>query len=183
VPIRFAPASLGAKPATISVVGSDPCSPHTVVIHGEAPPGKLAVTGSLCYGGVKAGCRAEGTISICNVGECALHVTSVAFKRKNRHWKLVNNPFPATLPPGSCLGVVVRYKATEKFPIACELIITSDDPATPSRRSLSWCTPSGMSVAASMSAAAGSAGCDKCPRERCRDGQAYDCDGDEQDDG
>jgi hypothetical protein len=58
-------------------------------------------------------------------------VTSVAFKRKNRHWKIVNNPFPATLRPGSCLGVVIRYKATEKCPRCCELVITSDDPVTP----------------------------------------------------
>ena len=96
VPVRFAPGSLGAKSATITVTSSDPSSPHTITVSGEAPPGKLAVTGSLCFGGVKACCRAERTISICNVGECALHVASVAFKRKNKHWKLVNNPFPAT---------------------------------------------------------------------------------------
>jgi hypothetical protein len=80
---------------------------------------------------VKACCRAERTLTICNTGDCALHVASVKFKRKNPHWKLVNNPFPATLHPGSCLGVVVRYKATERVPIASELIITSDDPTTP----------------------------------------------------
>jgi hypothetical protein len=131
VPVRFAPSSLGAKSATITVTSSDPSSPHTITVNGEAPSGKLAVTGSLCFGGVKACCRAERTISICNVGECALHVASVAFKRKNKHWKLVNNPFPATLAPGSCLSVVVRYKATEKVPIASELVITSDDPTTP----------------------------------------------------
>ena len=76
-------------------------------------------------------CRAERTLSICNVGDCDLHVTSVAFKRRNRHWKLVNNPFPATLHPGSCLRVVIRYKATEKCPRCCELVINSDDPVTP----------------------------------------------------
>jgi hypothetical protein len=65
------------------------------------------------------------------VGDCNLHVTSVAFKRKRRQWKLVNNPFPATLHPGSCLGVLIRYKATEKCPRCCELVITSDDPITP----------------------------------------------------
>jgi len=58
-------------------------------------------------------------------------VTGVAFKRKSPHWKLINNPFPATLHPGSCLAVVIVYKASEKCPRACELIITSDDPATP----------------------------------------------------
>jgi hypothetical protein len=65
------------------------------------------------------------------VGECNLHVTSVAFKRKSHHWKLLNNPFPATLHPGSCLGVLIRYKASEKCPRCCELVITSDDPVTP----------------------------------------------------
>ncbi len=65
------------------------------------------------------------------MGDCDLHVTSVAFKRPSKHWKLINNPFPATLHPGSCLSVLIRYKATEKCPRACELIITSDDPVTP----------------------------------------------------
>ena len=87
--------------------------------------------GSLCFGGVKACSCAERTIAICNVGPCPLHVTSVAFKRKNPHWRLIHNPFPATLYPGSCLNVVIRYKATEKCPRCCEMVITSDDPETP----------------------------------------------------
>ncbi len=131
VPIRLQPTSFGPKAATVTVTSDDPGGPRTVAVSGAAPSGKLAVTGSLCFGGVKACCRAERTLSICNVGDCDLHVTSVAFKRKNRHWKLINNPFPATLHPGSCLGVVIRYKATEKCPTCCELIITSDDPVTP----------------------------------------------------
>jgi hypothetical protein len=131
LPIRFAPTAFGAATGTITVTSSDPDSPHTMQVNGAAPAGRLVVTGSLCFGGVKACCRAERTISICNMGECALQVSSVAFKRKNPHWKLINNPFPATLPPGACLGLVIRYKATEKCPIACELVITSDDPTTP----------------------------------------------------
>jgi ASPM-SPD-2-Hydin domain-containing protein len=131
LPIRFAPTSFGPKAAIITVTGNDPAGTHKIDVSGDAPSGKLAVTGSTCIGGVKACCRAERTISICNVGDCALHVTSVAFKRKSRHWKLINNPFPATLHPGSCLGLVIRYKATEKCPVACELVITSDDPVTP----------------------------------------------------
>lgn len=131
IPIRFQPAGFGSKSATITIASDDPAGPKTITVVGNAPSGKLAVTGSLCFGGVKACCRADRTISVCNVGDCKLHVTSVAFKRKNRHWKLINNPFPATLHPGSCLGVVIRYKATEKCPICCELVITSDDPITP----------------------------------------------------
>ena len=89
------------------------------------------MTGSAFFGGVQACCRVERTISICNVGDCKLNVSSVAFKHKNRHWKLINNPFPATLHPGSCLCVVIRYKAMEKNPRSCDLVIMSDDPVTP----------------------------------------------------
>jgi hypothetical protein len=154
VPIRFAPSGFGAKSAVITVTSSDPAGTHTIDVHGSAPSGKLAVTGSLCFGGVKACCRAERTLSICNVGDCSLHVTSVAFKRKSRHWKLINNPFPATLHPGSCLGVVIRYKATEKCPVSSELVITSDKKGS----------------------------CNKCHSEPCCEGDADDCCQDEDDD-
>ena len=72
-----------------------------------------SITGRTYFGGVKCGRRAFRTIAVCNVGDCDLHVNEVAFKRKSRHWKLVHNPFPATLHPGSCLNVVIRYNATE----------------------------------------------------------------------
>lgn len=114
----------------ITITSDDPSGPQTISISGNAPSGRLAITGSTYFGGVMACCPAERTISICNVGDCDLHVSSVAFKRKNRHWKLINNPFPATVHPGSCLGVTIRYKADEKCPRCMELIITSDDPFT-----------------------------------------------------
>jgi hypothetical protein len=85
------------------------------------------------FGAVPACSQVERTIALCNVGDCKLHVWSVAFKHENRHWKLVNNPFPAALHPGSCLDVVVRYIATQRFPHPCELGITSNDPAEPVR--------------------------------------------------
>lgn len=133
VPIRFEPASFGAKSGTITVTSDDPSGAKSIAVSGTVPSGKLAVTGSTCIGGVKAGCLGERTISICNVGDCKLTVKSVAFKRKCKHWKLINNPFPATLHPGSCLSVLIRYKATEKCPKCCELVINSDDPKTPKR--------------------------------------------------
>jgi len=131
VPIRFEPASFGPKAGVITIISDDPAGAKMVAISGNAPSGKLTITGSTCIGGVKACCLGERTLSLCNVGDCKLNVTSVAFKRKSRHWKLINNPFPATLVPGSCLSVLIRYKATEKYPKCCELVITSDDPETP----------------------------------------------------
>lgn len=131
VPIRFQPTTSGPASAAITVTSDDPAGPKVVPVSGNAPAGQLAVTGSAFFGGVRACRHEERTIAICNVGDCRLHVTDVAFRHDNPHWKLVNNPFPATLKPGSCLSVVVRYHATEKFPRSCDLVITSDDPATP----------------------------------------------------
>jgi hypothetical protein len=131
VPIRFQPAGFGAKSATITLISDDPAGPVSVNVSGDAPPGKLAVAGSTSFGGVTACCCADRTLSICNVGDCALHVTSVRFKRKRRPWRLLHNPFPAKLHPGSCLPVVIQYHATEKCARSCELVIESDDPATP----------------------------------------------------
>jgi hypothetical protein len=180
LPIRFAPTSFGPKSATITVTSGDPGSPHTVSVSGDAPAGKLAVTGSLCFGGVKACCRAERTVTICNVGECALHVTSVKFKRKNPHWKLINNPFPATLHPGSCLGVVIRYKATEKCPIASELVITSDDPTTPVKTLdvMAYTIWDECGCKRDCDECHGK-GCDKCRCKGVCDGAADDCCADE----
>jgi hypothetical protein len=133
VPIRFAPAGVGSFSSTLTITSNDPASPASIVVTGEAPSGKLAVTGSTFFGGVQACCSAERTISICNVGDCQLHVSSVRFRHPSRHWELIHNPFPAAVHPGSCLSVVIRYKATERIPRSCDLIIDSDDPATPVR--------------------------------------------------
>jgi hypothetical protein len=133
VPIRFQPTGFGPKSATIMVASDDPASPLSVDVFGDAPPGKLAVTGSTTFGGVSAGCCADRTISVCNVGDCALHVKSVHLRRRSRHWKLLNNPFPAKLHPGSCLPVVLQYHADERRSRICELVIESDDPETPER--------------------------------------------------
>jgi photosystem II stability/assembly factor-like uncharacterized protein len=131
VPIRFQPLSFGSKSAVITVFSNDPASPLSIAVSGTAPSGTLAVGGSTTFGGVNATCCADRTLSICNVGQCALDVTSVAFKRKSRYWKLLNNPFPAKLAPGSCLPVVIQYHALEKCCRICELVIESNDPATP----------------------------------------------------
>jgi Abnormal spindle-like microcephaly-assoc'd, ASPM-SPD-2-Hydin len=139
LPIRFRPTSLGAKSATLTVTSNDPAGPRTIDVSGEAPPGKLAVTGETEFGCVECGMQADQTVAICNVGECDLHVSEVAFrhkeklKQKCRRFKIVHNPFPATLRPGSCLNVVIRYRAKCEAPKCCHLVIASDDPSTPIR--------------------------------------------------
>ena len=67
-------------------------------VSGDVPSGTLAVTGSTCIRGVKACCLGERTISICNVGDCKLHVTSVAFKRKSK-LEIDQQPVPRDTTP------------------------------------------------------------------------------------
>jgi kumamolisin len=129
LPLRFAPAHLGTRTATITITSDDPAGPKTVAVSGEVPPGKLAVCGSTYFGEVDCGI-AQKTLSLCNVGECDLNVEHVRFKRKRRLFTLINNPFPATLRPGVCLCVVIQYRAHCE-PECCELEIVSDDPAEP----------------------------------------------------
>jgi hypothetical protein len=98
-------------------------------------------------------------------------------------WKLINNPFPAMLPPGACLGLVIRYKATEKCPIACELVITSDDPTTPVKTlDVMAYTIWDECCCKSDCDKCGGKGCERCRcKGRC-DGAADDCCADEDDD-
>ncbi len=168
VPIRFKPLGFGAKAATITVTSDDPASPISINVSGDAPAGKLTVAGSTTFGGVNAGCCADRTLSICNTGECALAVTSVRFRRRSRRWKLLNNPFPAKLRPGSCLPVVIQYRANEKCPRPCELVIESDDPVTPVRYV--------EVLAYTIWDARGKEGCDGCRKEDCDDCRKGCCD-------
>jgi Protein of unknown function (DUF1573)/Abnormal spindle-like microcephaly-assoc'd, ASPM-SPD-2-Hydin len=168
VPIRFKPLSFGSKAATITVTSDDPASPISVNVSGEAPPGKLTVAGSTTFGGVNAGCCADRTLWISNTGDCALEVAKVHFRRRNRRWRLLNNPFPAKLRPGSSLPVVIQYRAGEKCPRPCELVIESDDPVTPVKfvEVLAYTIWGGCRKE----------GCDDCHKEDCEDCRKNCCD-------
>jgi len=50
------------------------------------------------------------------------------------NFAIVTNPFPSTLHPGSCLGVLIQYVPTCDNAACCELIIETDDPENPQRK-------------------------------------------------
>ncbi|HXU06248.1 MAG TPA: choice-of-anchor D domain-containing protein [Polyangia bacterium] len=129
VPIRFQPTTLGTQFATITIntnVGT-----KTVNVSGNAPPPKISATGSTDFGAVCAGEQAEKTITICDVGMCTLSVTSVAFNPACADFTIVSSPFPASLAPGACLDVVIRFTPTSGGAKSCTLQINSNDPNTP----------------------------------------------------
>lgn len=133
VPIRFQPTSLGGpKNANITISSNAPAPDGTKVVQvtGHAEPGDIRVTGSTDFGDVCPGTLAEKTVSVCNVGTCDLHVTSVSLGSCT-DFQLVNNPFPATVSHDSCLDVTIRFTPTSAGPKSCVLTINSDDPDSP----------------------------------------------------
>jgi hypothetical protein len=131
VPIRFAPTTLGAKAATISVDSDDPDTPtKNVSVSGNVPPGDVRVTGSTDFGDV---CAEDGLqeqpVSVCNVGPCDLAVISVSVDCAD--FTLINNPFPAPVSPDSCQDVLVRFTPTSAGPKTCTLTVVTDDPDEP----------------------------------------------------
>ncbi|MEP2028230.1 MAG: S8 family serine peptidase [Paracoccaceae bacterium] len=48
-------------------------------------------------------------------------------------FKILGNPFPATVKPGSCLGVTIEYRPNCEGSSCCQLMIESDDPDLPKK--------------------------------------------------
>jgi hypothetical protein len=136
VPIRFAPTSLGAKSANITVTSNDPVQPSKVIpVSGNTPPGKIAVTGSGTFGNVCAATNAQQPITIANVGACNLNVSSVTVDNglggQCADFTIRNNPFPNTLSHDSSLPVTEAFTPTSGGSKSCRLVIASDDPTAP----------------------------------------------------
>jgi len=82
---------------------------------------------------------------VCNTGSCNLQVTSAAVGYAD--FTLINDPFPATVSPDSCLDLVVRFTPLLPGKKSCGLVINSDDPDTPVVvRTLTARTPPALSL-------------------------------------
>ncbi len=128
--VQYNPTTPGTQQATIRITSNDPAAPNfDLTATGTQVTPDIRVTGSTTFGDVCPGTSAERTISVCNVGACNLHVTGASVDCPD--FTLVNNPFPATVSPDSCLGLVIRFTPTSPGLKSCTLTITSDDPDTP----------------------------------------------------
>jgi hypothetical protein len=130
VPVRFQPTSLGPKTANITVNSNDPTMPSKVVaVSGNSPTGEIRATGSTDFGDICSETHPERTVAMCNVGACNLAVTAAAFVPDCPDFTFVNNPFPATVSPDSCLNVTIRYIGIRTGPKSCDLVVTSNTPS------------------------------------------------------
>jgi hypothetical protein len=129
VPIRFQPTSPGPKTANITVSSNDPTAPSkVVVVSGNSPTGEIRATGSTDFGDICSETHPERTVAMCNVGACNLAVTAAALVPACPDFTFVNNPFPATVSPNSCLNLTIRYVGIRTGPKSCDLVVTSNTP-------------------------------------------------------
>lgn len=131
VTVRFDPNIAGASILSLlRIFSNDPdLGLYEIGMSGSScPPPDIAISGSTTFGNVCAGELSEKILNICNVGGDDLNVTAVAFLAGCNDFVMVNNIFPATVLPGHCLPLTVRYTPTEAGPHTCTFRIWSNDP-------------------------------------------------------
>jgi hypothetical protein len=69
----------------------------------------------------------------CGCGHQHEHKQKQECDQRCSQFKLLNNPFPATLHPGSCLPVLIQFTPRCDSARCCELVIESDDPSLPEK--------------------------------------------------
>jgi hypothetical protein len=128
--VKFTPTSTGAKMTTLTIASNDPANPSvTVQAKGNGGQQDIRVTGSTDFGDICSETHPEKTVSVCNVGACNLAVTGAAFVPACSDFILINNPFPATISPDSCLNLPIRYIGIRTGPKSCDLVVTSNTPS------------------------------------------------------
>ncbi len=148
--VVFDATAAGPQSATLTIVSNDLGSPNTAVqVTAAGTEPDIRVTGSTDFGIPSAWTPAEKTVSVCNTGGCNLAVSAAAVSCAD--FTLVNNPFPASVSPGACLDLVVRFTPQLAGHKTCELKVTSDDPDTPVvSRTLDARTPPFLSLHAGL---------------------------------
>lgn len=133
LPIRFEPASIGGpKNANITISSNAPGTDNLKVVSvtGSGDPVDIRVTGVTDFGDVCASTIAERTLTICNTASCDLPVTDVSLGNCP-DFKLIDNPFPASVGRDSCRNLTLRFTPVSAGPKLCTLTIKNADPDTP----------------------------------------------------
>jgi hypothetical protein len=148
--VEHNPTAPGPQSAVLTIPSNDPVTPNAMVpVSGNGTEPDIRVTGSTDFGIASAWTPAEKTLSVCNIGGCPLSVASAAVGCAD--FTLIANPFPAAVPPGSCLDLVVRFTPVLPGKKSCGLTITSNDPDTPAvNRTLTARTPPAFSLHGGM---------------------------------
>ena len=130
-PVTFTPNAPGPRTADFSIASNDSSfTTVTVAANATGTTPDVRITGSTAFGVASAWGRSEQTVSVCNTGECPLTV-SLASLGTCADFALIANPFPASLPPSTCLDLGIEFTPTLGGPRTCSLTINSGDPDSP----------------------------------------------------
>lgn len=149
--VTLQPTAVGARSALLTIASNDPLRPSVpIAVTGDGTERNVAVTGATDFGVASAWRPAERTLAVCNTGGCPLTVSAATVGCAD--FTLVQNPFPAAIPAGSCLDLVARFTPVLPGRKSCTLSIASDDPDTPVvNRTLTARTPPFVSLHAGLS--------------------------------
>ena len=146
----FTAAGPGSQAGALTVASNDPANPSTAVaVSASTGSPDIRVTGSTDFGVASAWTPAEKTVAVCNTGTCSLSVSAAS--ASCAEFELITNPFPATLAPGACLDLVVRFVPHRPGRKVCTLTVASNDPSQPAvTRTLTAHTPPFFSLHAGL---------------------------------
>jgi len=124
VNVTFAPASRGAKAATLSVLTSQVASP-TVSVSGDGVAPVAVLTSSLTFPAAVVGTNTTQTATLSNAGDALLNIGSVVTSGDFGQ----SNNCPASLAPGAACSIVVTFTPQGAGARNGTLVVTDDDPA------------------------------------------------------
>ncbi|MBL8862443.1 MAG: S8 family serine peptidase [Planctomycetes bacterium] len=128
--VRFDPTGPGPFTGNLQIFSNDADTPIVdLAMTGEGcPPPDIALSGSSDFGQVCVGVLAEKTIWICNTGVDDLVISTASFGACQEFQVVETTLFPAWVPGGHCLPLVVRYTPQGAGSHNCVLSIASNDP-------------------------------------------------------
>ena len=135
IPIRFEPATNGAKSGTLTINSNDPLKPSaTVPVKGIGGQPVIAtmIADSGDFGSVCVGTFRDLPVTIQNNGTCPLKVTNITSSSAEFETPGVLS-FPLTVAPGTSLQVPIRYRPTTAGNKTATITIASDDPVSPTK--------------------------------------------------
>jgi photosystem II stability/assembly factor-like uncharacterized protein len=113
---------------TFAICNTGDCDLHVTKI-GFKPPSRCERIAHCGCGGCDCECGCECD---CNDDEHDEHderdKRRGQYDQKCLNFKIVSNPFPATVKSGSCLALILKYVPTCNNSACCELLIETDDP-------------------------------------------------------
>lgn len=146
VPIRFDPDPMSMpachdttpRTANITIDSDDPDEdPIIQPVSGIVPCPNATQKGQLDFGELCIGDRKADTIEVCNTGKCNLTVTGVALVPGMGgdgcdDLTIINPPaLPLTISKDFCFNFEVEFTPDDLIDPDCSLVITTDDPDTP----------------------------------------------------